>query len=128
MPELLKTGLAWLSDQLKEHNSRPVVYARGEQTVTIQAVIGKTEYEKRQRDGVQIKVRSRDFIIQRDDLILNGSQIEPRTGDHIFETDGGIVYKYQLLPIDDKNNFSEPDPFRIGYRIHAKYVSQAPVS
>ena len=45
MPDLLQRGSDWLADKLKTHASREVVYQRAAQQVTVQAIIGRKDFE-----------------------------------------------------------------------------------
>ncbi|TVQ58674.1 MAG: hypothetical protein EA377_00005, partial [Phycisphaerales bacterium] len=62
MPDLLEQGAQWLNDQQREHASRTVVYQRGEHSVDVPAMVGRTVHEVENTYGVIEKVETRDFI------------------------------------------------------------------
>ena len=89
MGDMLARGQAWLAAQQKTHASRPVVYRRGGASVTLDATIGKTDFEYTDGYGATIIDQSRDYLIHAADLVLGGERTLPLSGDTIEETDGG---------------------------------------
>ena len=123
MPNLFEQGAGWLADQLKTHASVQVVYQRGADQVTVQATIGKTEFEIDDGSGIIQRFQSRDYLIQTIDLTLGGVLTLPVAGDRIRETVGNQVLVYEVLAPGDQPHFRFSDPFRKLLRIHSKHVS-----
>ncbi len=122
MSNLFEQGAAWLADQLKTHGSTAVVYQRGALQATVQATIGKTEFEIDDGSGVVQRFQSRDYLIQTADLTLGGVQTLPVAGDRIRETVGDQTFVYEVLAPGNEPHFRYSDPFRKLLRIHAKHV------
>ena len=123
MANLLETGAAWLADQLKSHASTEVVYLRGDEQVSVQATIGKTEFEIDDGGGAVVRFESRDYLIHAADLILGGSQSLPLVGDHIHEVQGERTFVYEVLSPVGQPHYRYSDPFRRLLRVHTKHVS-----
>lgn len=123
MVDLLETGSNWLQSQRKTHCSRPVVYRRGADTVTVLATVGKTEFEK--DDGVGAIVRSevRDYLIDTMDLVLAGTTTLPERGDLIEETVGSEKFIYEVMPIGSESHYRFSDPYRKSLRIHTRHIA-----
>jgi len=122
MSNLFEQGAAWLADQLKTHGSTAVVYQRGALQASVQATIGKTEFEIDDGSGVIQRFESRDYLIQTADLVLGGAQTLPVAGDRILETVGDQVLVYEVLAPGNEPHFRFSDPFRKLLRVHSKHV------
>jgi len=123
MPDLLQTGSDWLTDQLKAHASRPVVYQRGTEQVTVQATVGRTLLKLDDGyGGVRMEWTDRDFLVHASDLVLGGSQTLPERGDLIREMQGGKTFVYEVLAPGKEPAWRWSDPFRKVLRIHTKLV------
>jgi hypothetical protein len=123
MPDLLQTGSDWLADQLKAHASRPVVYHRGTQQVTVQATVGRTLLKLDDGyGGVRMEWTDRDFLIHAADLVLGGSPTLPERGDLIRETQGAKTFIYEVMAPGKEPPWRWSDVFRKVLRIHTKQV------
>ena len=123
MVNMLEHGAAWLADQLKTHASTEVVYQRGADQVTVNATIGKTEFEIDDGSGLIQRVQSRDYLIQAVDLQLGGSPALPVAGDRIRETVGDKTHVYEVMAPGKEPHYRYSDPFRKVLRIHSKLVA-----
>ena len=123
MTNLLDTGVAWLSKKLQTHASRTVNYLRGVSTIpAIAATRGRTEYETTDDEGnVTTSHTDLDWIVDAALLVLDGSPIEPRSGDRIVETVGEVTHTYEVLPLAGLQCFLL-DATGTLYRIHTKHV------
>jgi hypothetical protein len=123
MTDLLKTGVAWLGGQLQAHASRTINYVRGASTITaIAATRGRTEYETTDEEGnVTTSHTDLDWIVDAALLVLDGSALEPRSGDRIIETVGAVTHTYEVMPQAGLQCFSM-EPTGTLYRIHTKHV------
>jgi hypothetical protein len=125
MPDLFAEGASWLIDQLKVHASKPVTYQRGAASVTVQATIGRTEFEQTTDEGIVEKFESRDFLIQAADLVLAGGPTVPQRGDRIVESLGTATLTYEVLPNLNLPAYRYSDSYRKLFRVHTKLVAQA---
>lgn len=69
MTDLLDEGMAWLSEQMQNFASQPVTYVRGDLSVSVQATIGRTEFETVDAYGVVQRVVSRDYLFPAEALV-----------------------------------------------------------
>lgn len=124
MANLLKTGSDWLQSQQQSHATSEILYRRGEHSVALDAIIGRTEYEATDEYGITIQTESRDYLPLAADLILDGEETLPQIGDTIEETDGDRTIVYEVLPIGQQPHWRYSDTFRKRLRIHTKLVSR----
>lgn len=125
--DLLSTGMAWLGGQLKAFAGREVVYARGSRSVTVTAIVGRTQFDTQDAPdfaGVA-RVESRDFLIDAADLDLGDGPELPRKGDTISETAGDKLMVYEVMPfgVIGDSHWEYADGYgRTKLRIHTKHV------
>lgn len=123
MPDLLHFGLDWLGEQLKAHVSRPVVYRRGADEVTLQATIGRTLLKLDDGyGGVRMEWTDRDFLIHAADLVLSGNAVLPQRGDLVHETQGTTTFVYEVMAPGKEPAWRWSDVYRKMLRIHSKQV------
>ena len=91
MSDLLRTGLAFLETQRKSFMASDIVYSRGNDSVTIKATKGKTDFTS---IGADFEVTGEiiDFLITVADLELDGAAVVPAIGDKITEIN--IEFKF----------------------------------
>lgn len=124
MGDLLSEGLAWLTEELLAHASRPVVYQRGTDTVTVNAVVGRTLLKlSDDYGGVTMQWTDRDFLIAAEDLVL-GEKTLPQRGDQIRETREGKTLVYEVLAPGSEPEWRWSDPNHMLLRIHTKQVGE----
>jgi hypothetical protein len=123
MANLFESGATWLADQLKTHASHGVTYIRGAEQVTVQATIGKTEFEIDDGSGSIIRSQSRDFLIQAADLQLGGVESLPVAGDLIRDTQGSNTFVYEVIAPGNEPPYRYSDPFRKLLRVHSRHVA-----
>lgn len=125
MPDLLQTGTEWLGEKLKACASRPVVYRRGSDEVTVEAILGRTLLKLDDGyGGVRMEWTDRDFLIVAEDLVLGGQRTLPKRGDQIRETQDGKTLVYEVLAPGSEPEWRWSDPHRKLLRIHTKEVGQ----
>jgi len=122
MPNLLETGAAWLADKRHEHLTTSVTYRRGGNSVTLQATIGRSEFASDSAEPIIETWQARDYIIRVIDLVLAGAATTPERGDTIDETQGAIVYQYEVMAPPGQTPWRYADDFRREFRIHTKHV------
>jgi len=123
MADLLQQGAAFLDDQRHAHLTRTVTYERGASTVDLAATVGRTVYEQADESGFIRKIESRDFLVRRTDLVLDGSAALPRAGDRVRETDGFETQIFEVMAPGGEPPFRFSDPYRNTLRIHTKHVA-----
>lgn len=125
MTDLLETANQWLAAKLKAHASRPVIYRRGTDEVTVQAIVGRTLLKLSDGyGGVRMEWTDRDFLIAAEDLILGGQKTLPQRGDQIRETAGGKTLVYEVLAPGGEPEWRWSDPHRRLVRIHTKQIGE----
>ena len=100
-----------------------IVYERDAFSVSVLATVGETVFEQADRFGGIQRIESRDFIITRADLVLDGSVALPQTGDTIRETRGTQVFVYKVMSPAGETPFRYGDQYRNSLRIHTKHVA-----
>ncbi len=123
MADLLQRGMVWLTNQLQDHASQPVVYVRGELWVELQATLGRTVFALDQEiAGVPVEYGEVDFLIRSGDVVLAGQRVEPADHDEIWWTDEGVTRVYEALAPGNEPSWRYADPFRRMFRIHTKFI------
>ena len=77
---LIEKGEATLSRLLEKDASVTIVYRRGEEAVSLPATVGMTEFETDAQFGIESFI-SRDYIVDREQLVTSAGLIEPERGD-----------------------------------------------
>jgi hypothetical protein len=124
--DLLQTGAAWLSGQLKSHAAQVVVYQRGESSIEVRASLGRSEGEQEEGNGLITRFESRDYLIDVADLLLDDVLSEPLAGDRIIEGPLEEGKVYQVAPIPGRPVWEYADAYRNKFRIHTKFVGRQP--
>lgn len=120
MGDLFEEGLEWLAEELKAFASKSVMYRRGNDEVALQAVVGRTLLKLDDGfGGVRMVWTDRDYLIEANDLMINGSTVLPRRGDRIVADDG----TYEVLAPGGEPEWRWSDPCHRILRIHTKKVS-----
>lgn len=123
MGDLLEQGTAFLDERRHEHLTRSVIYERGAASVDVAATVGRTVFEQADESGFIRKVESRDFLVRRTDLILDGSAVLPKAGDRVRDADGSQTQVYEVMAPGGEPPFRYSDPYRKVLRIHTKLVA-----
>ncbi len=123
MKDILRDGQRWLANKLTQHAAREVTYRRGTDEVKLIATIGKTLAEQDSGDGLILRMEIRDYLIDTILLRLAGQATLPERGDLIVETEGGLEFTYEVLPIGNQRAWRYSDPFRLKLRIHTRLIS-----
>lgn len=117
--DMLRTGSAWLTDQLKSSAGTLVSYVRGNNTATMSATVGRSVFESSSQSGVIEQWESRDFVVKTIELPYG----EPQRGDRIYEnlTDG-IAHVYEVCSPRGVPLFHYADAFQTAVKIHTKLI------
>lgn len=123
MADLLGQANAWLTGQRQQHLSRSVTYLREGQTYQCSAVVTRTVFEAQTEMGVLERWESRDYVFARVDFPLD----EPRRGDAIVESVGGVDYSYEATAPRGAPVWQWVDNTNTALRVHTKLKSQGNV-
>lgn len=121
MSDRLATASARLARRLTDNAAALVTYAREDDSVSLLATIGQTDFSGESDTGARIEWVSRDFIINAADLVLGGETIRPEAGDMITDANGD---DYEVLAPARQTPWNWSDRSKIRIRIHTKSVSQ----
>lgn len=114
MADMLRTGAAWLSAQLKAAAGTPVVYRRGAEEVEVIATVGQSQFEATNQSGVVERWESRDYLVSTADLPFG----DPKRGDVIVENSGGLYVEHEVASPRGVPEWHYGDAFRSIVRIH----------
>jgi len=123
MTDLLEQASAWLDRMRAKHMARPVTYFRGEESVEVQATLGRTVFEIADAYGVVEQSESRDFLIPAADLVLGEAMTLPVRGDRIRETQDGKTFVYEVMAPGKEPHYRFSDVYRRTLRIHTRQVA-----
>lgn len=126
MADLLSSAMTWLSGQRRKSLAREVVYVSGSKRGTVLAAVGQTQIERQSDTGISSISDSRDYIINREDLLLadaTGTTAlhEPVAGDVIKETINGKVHTYRVLAMPGVPVAMDREASKVSVRIHTKF-------
>lgn len=122
MPDMIGDGVGWMTEQLQQSASVRTLYRRGTSVATVHFTRGRTEYTTADDEGnVVTRVTDATFICPRASLVLNGTIIEPVSGDRIELKDGSRTLTYEVLPHGDKKCFGL-DATQQKLSIHTKLI------
>ena len=122
MADIIEGASAWLDAQRLKFMSRTVGYHRGDDSVDVRAAIGKSVFEIVDSYGVMERVESRDYLVPAADLVLDDETTLPARGDRVKETDGAVVFVYEVMAPGNEPHFIFSDPYRKTLRIHTKFI------
>ncbi len=126
MTDLLQSGSDWLADVLQQDAAQTVTYHRGVDSVSVSATIGRKADRVNSDHDLIVSYSDRDFLIQANDLVLDGAQIEPKRGDKIKQTDAdGTVHVYEVSSPGDEPCWRWSDRFHVLRRIHTQQIGIA---
>lgn len=115
---ILSEALAQHAERLEQSAGELVTYRRGDFEIQdVSAVRGQGEFETVNAEGAHIMVRSTDFLIDRDHLIIDGECTEPQRGDLIELEDG---QQFELMPGMNSTGWRWSDSHQTAFRIHCQ--------
>lgn len=125
MPSAFQKALTQAMDTIAEIASVSVVYSRGVNSVTIDAVPGRTTVELADENGMLTRSKVRDYKVKSSSLVISGSVVLPERGDTIAETVGSAVYTYEVIGPGPDTHYRESDLAGDYLRIHTRLVGVA---
>ncbi len=126
MADLFSKAASWLAGQRRKALARQVRYVSGSRSADVLAVVGQTQIERQSSEGLSSISDSRDYIINREDLLLadvTGTLVahEPTAGDSIRETINGKVHIYRVLAMPGVPVAQDRETSKVSFRIHTKF-------
>lgn len=124
---MIGNAMTWLAGQLHDNCAEAVTYSRVNQTTTLTlstyATLGRNPLSVvgNASESALVDVNEMDFLIRVSDLILDSAAVEPRRGDRIGVTLGGVAMVFEVNFAGTDQVFSY-DPHRTLYRIHTKRI------
>ena len=129
MNDLLQTGSDWLEAQRHAHAAHEVTYARGGDSVALDATVGATSFEVETDHGIETW-EARDFLVRAADLVLVGTGLKPvppERGDRITENVGTglkpVLLVFEVMAPAGQPPWRWSDPNRKTIRVHTKCVA-----
>lgn len=113
---LISEGLEAHAERLMDAAGECITYCRGVSKVTLYAALGESIGESVDADGITVTVRSRDFIIKAEELVLDGAQTEPQRNDLIVWGERS----FRVLPDIGLPRHRDSDPHGNMLRIFTK--------
>lgn len=127
MADLLKSGLAWLTGQLKANASQTVTYARGMDSVSVQATFGQKLLKIDDGfGGIRIEWTDMDFCIPAADLTFGSGLVIPERGDLVHVHIGADTETFEVFPFGNEPPWRWSDPHQSMLRIHCKHIGTEP--
>lgn len=120
MADLLRSGAAWLANQLKASAGTLCAYKRGNNVAQLTASISRSTFESQGSNGVIEAWESRDYLVKTDELPYG----EPRRGDIIVEELDGVATLYEVTAPRGVPIFHYADAFQTVLRIHTKQIDR----
>jgi len=126
VPNLLSSGVDWLSSQLKSFGSTSVTYRRGVASATLLATIGRhVPSSLGGQADVEVDTFSTRITFEATDLDLGSGLTLPERGDEIEFTDNGVAFTFEVLPIDGSRWWREADAFGKRIEVAVKLAARA---
>lgn len=121
---MIRDALANALEALRDIDAISATYERGAYSATVNAVIGRGRRSSREQDNATLEAEELDFLIAREDLILNSAATLPATGDTITAEINGETRTYTVVPRDAAAPYAWSDPAtQTQLRIFAKLTN-----
>jgi hypothetical protein len=126
MPDMLATGLAFLTDQLAKYASQPVTIVRGvEMTNDVPATFGNKLLKLDDGfGGIRMEWTDLDLLIPAVDYAFSNVQVPPERGDLAILMIGHQIETFEVFPFGNEAPWRWADPHQSMLRIHYKYVNE----
>jgi hypothetical protein len=125
MPDLMARAAEFIAGKLAASVSRPVTYVRGNDSVVLDATVGRSSFDVDDGHGV-MRFETRDYVVRMDALVLGGTATLPRRGDRVLEEMGdGNTVAYEVINVAGSPEWRPCDSSRVLIRIHTKLAGTA---
>jgi len=115
MSNLLEDGAIELRRTLLEYAANSIVYSRGVQQVTLDAVLGSSLLRITKEDVTYLLKTELDVFMNPTDM---GVMFPPQKGDRVTV----LGYTYEVLHLPGENIYDHEDQFQELIRVHTKRV------
>ena len=109
-------------DTALRNGGRSVTYTRGDDEVTLKAVVGGPRAERVDSEGFPVETVFRDYLISASDLDFGAGAVEPAEGDEITDVVNGVARVYQVVEAFEGRAFRLSDPQGRRLRVHTQEV------
>lgn len=121
----LRESAQWLAEQQEASDGVSYTFTRGNDSVTVTAVEGRTPFRQSDTGGRSTLIWSeRDILVRAAVLILDGATVLPQPGDQ-WEKASDSDGVYQVHSIGGEPCYRWSDQYGIRLRIHLKRVREA---
>jgi hypothetical protein len=101
MADRLRNALRWLGEQKKKHESTEVTYRRRSLSIVgLLATFGTKAVDQNEIDGSATRFVYHSFVFDAADLVLQGRQVEPESGDVIVIGIGDLARTYRVSEVN----------------------------
>lgn len=115
-----------LSRRLQTDATVRIIYHRGEFFTPLSVWEGQTVFRTNTGQRTFLDWGGKDFLIISNELVINGTNIEPTEGDWIERIGpAGTIEKYELSAPTGEPVWRKSDPQGYIWRIHTKQVKYA---
>ena len=125
MPDLMARAAEFIAGKLAASVSRPVTYVRGNDSVALDATVGRSSFDVDDGHGV-MRFETRDYIVRMDALVLGGVATLPRRGDRFTEASTAGDVAYEVVAVAGSPEWRPCDSSRVLIRIHTKLAGTSP--
>ena len=116
----LASAISGLATTLAATDGVTIIYSDGTDTAVLTAVVGQTQFELDDGNGLLEVAESRDYLFQAADLELNDVVVEPSRGHTITEVIGGTSMVFEVMALAGEGCFRYSDVGRTRIRCHTK--------
>jgi hypothetical protein len=127
MADLLAAGRTWLNARMKASGSTSIVYTNEDAQVVygIAATAGESTYRTTNQSGVEIQIKTFDWIIDANDLNFGAGRVDPEHHDIIAVSLNGRVCQFRVVPLGDDPCFRWADASGVRIRIHTTLIGES---
>lgn len=116
--DAIKAGLRAINDLA----AVDIVYIRGESSIEVKAVVGRSPQTVNDEGGLLIDIDSRPYMVMVEDLVIDDAATVPMRGDRIQQTIDGEDLLFEVLPTPGKQESQYSDAGRTQFRINTKRI------
>ncbi|HMP78422.1 MAG TPA: hypothetical protein PKD54_03110 [Pirellulaceae bacterium] len=120
---MIKSGLAWLQNQLATYAGEAIMYHAGSTSIEIaDAIMGRSIYEIEDAGGATVRAEVTDWLVNPARLSINDQAFEPEPGHRIEQVINGIVRRFEVQHLGSEPCWRWSGPSRNRMRIHTREI------